>query len=335
METNLYNSGFIKSFNSNDSKEDVIPDGIVYHYTSSEAFLNIIKNGRIRFTDVRYLNDKSETLFFVKKLIEFVEIKKNEYPVFLEVVSFLLKEDNWEDIKKLNIEKIHFNGNTIIPFVASRLFVFCASKECDSLNMWNYYVKNGSYQGYNIGLNISRFIKTFDTDSPKTLDSFIVYYGNVLYDERKQFAEIEYLAKEYEKINTFDNLSLHHAALQLRSYIELQGLFFKSPKFKDEREYRVVISIENERIPHSENEAHKYYGVNNQKMTEEYYSRNGLIVPSLSVVLPKDAISRVYISPITEYEIAKASVEELLENHGFLNGKKPVDIKKSEIPIRF
>ena len=248
---------------------------------------------------------------------------------------YLLKKEDWEKIKELNAERIHFNDDTIIPFKPDRLFVFCASKEPDSLNMWNYYVKNGLYQGYNIGINISRFIKTFDTDSPKMLDSFIVYYGNVLYDEKKQFAEIESLAKRYEKTNISDKMSLHFAVLQLRAYIELQGLFYKSPKFKDEKEYRVVISIANERIPHSENEAHKYFGFNNQKMTEEYYSRGGLIVPALSVVLPKDAISRVYISPITEYEISKASVEELLENCGYRNGKKPIDINKSEIPIRF
>ena len=335
MEVVKYNSYFIKAFDSNDSKSEVASDGLVYHYTSPEAFLSIIKSGKVRFTDVRYLNDKSETLFFVKKLVEFIEKRKEDYPIFLEIVDFLLQEENWENIKQLRVEKLHYNENTIIPFKSDRLFVFCASKEADALNMWNYYVKNGFYQGYNLGINIKKFVKTFDTDSSNTLDSFIVYYGNVLYDEKQQFSEIEQLAQEFNKTNTVDKMSFHGAVLKLRAYIELQGLFYKSPKFQNEKEYRVVISIANERIPHNEQEAHKYFGMNNQKMTEDFFVRGGLIVPSISVVLPKDSISRVYISPITEYEIAKASTKELLEINGFKNDKKAVSIYKSLIPIRF
>ena len=334
METAKYNSYYIKSFDSNDSKNEVAPDGLVYHYTSPEAFLNIIKSGKVRFTDVRYLNDKSETLFFVKKLVEFIEKRKENYPVFLEIVDYLLQEENWDDIKELRVEKVRYN-DTIIPFKSDRLFVFCASKDPDALNMWNYYVKNGLYQGYNLGIDTRKFVKTFDTDSSGTLDSFIVYYGNVLYDEKRQFLEIEHLAEQYNRTNTSDKKSFHAAVLNLRAYIELQGLFYKSPKFRDEKEYRVVISIADERIPHNEQEAHKYFGENNQKMTEDFFVRGGLIVPSLSVVLPKDAISRVYISPITEFEIAKASAKELLETNSYRNGQKSVSVYKSEIPIRF
>ena len=301
METVNYNSFLIKTFDSNDSKSEIASDGLVYHYTSPEAFLSIIKSGKVRFTDVRYLNDKSETLFFVKKLVEFIEKRKKDYPIFLEIVDFLLQEENWENIKQLRVEKLHYNENTIIPFKSDRLFVFCASKEADALNMWNYYVKNGFYQGYNLGINIKKFVKTFDTDSSNTLDSFIVYYVNVLYDEKQQFSEIERLAQEFNKTNTFDKMSFHGAVLKLRAYIELQGLFYKSPKFQNEKDF----------------------------------VRGGLIVPSLSVVLPKDSISRVYISPITEYEIAKASTKELLEINGFKNDKKAVSIYKSLIPIRF
>ena len=335
MDVISYNSKFIKSFDSNENKIDDVSDGIVYHYTSPDAFLSIIKSGKVRFTDVKYLNDKSETLFFVKKLVEFAEKKEKEYPVFFEVVKFLLNENDWDSIKELNVERIHYNEETIISFKSNRIFVFCASNEPDALNMWNYYVKNGLYQGYNLGINIRRFIKTFDTDSSKTLDSFIVYYGNVLYDEKNQYREIDEIAKEYNKRNISDKKVLHYAALQLRAYIEQQGLFYKSPKFKNEKEYRVLISIANERIPHNEAEAQKYFGVNNKKMKEDFFARGGLIVPALSVVLPNDAISRVYISPITEYEIAKESTKELLEIYGFKNGERAVSVYKSEIPIRF
>lgn len=335
MDNLNYNSKFIRSFNSSIDSTDSVSNDTIFHYTSADAFLSIIKSGKVRFTDIRFLNDKSESLFFVKKLIEFIEKRKKDYPRFYKVIKFLLKGENWEDIKRLNITKIKYNEDTIVPFKPSRFFVFCASKDPDALNMWNYYVKNGLYQGYNIGFNTKKLIKTFDTDSARTIDSFIVYYGNVLYDEELQFSEIESLAGKIEKVNCDDNVNFIEYVLYLRAYIELQGLFYKSPKFEDEKEYRILICIENECIPHSENEAKKYNGRNNQKMVEEYYSKGGLIIPSLSVVLPKDSISRVSISPITEFEIAKTSVEEMLACYGYKCENKSVGVYKSEIPIRF
>lgn len=335
MSSVLFNSKLIKSFDLSSDGEKNIKNDVVYHYTSPEAFLSIIRSGKVRFTDVKYLNDKSETLFFAKKLIEFTEKNNSNYPLFFEIVELLLPHDTWDAIKKLQVAKIPFNDQLIVPYKSDRAFVFCASQDPDSLNMWNYYVKNGFYQGYSLGINIAKFIKTFDTEPNTAVDAFIVYYGNVLYDERKQFEEIEVLANELSKKTNNSSYDLQAAALNLRAYAELQGLFYKSPKFKNEKEHRVIISISNDRIPHNEAEAQKYIGINNQKMTEDYFVRGGLIVPALSVVLPKDAISKVYISPITEFEIAKASTEELLVTYSYKYENKAVDINKSEIPIRF
>lgn len=152
MDNISYNSKFIKSFSFTDITNEDSVDGLVYHYTSPEAFLSIITSGKVRFTDVRYLNDKSETIFFAKKLIEFVEKNGNMYPSFVEIVKYLLPEHHWDDIKNLRVEKIPYNEDTIFSFKSDRAFVFCASKNSDALNMWNYYVKNGLYQGYNLGI---------------------------------------------------------------------------------------------------------------------------------------------------------------------------------------
>lgn len=91
-------------------------------------------------------------------------------------------------------------------------------------------------------------------------------------------------------------MAFYSAILRLRVYAELQGLFYKSPKFKNEKEYRIVISIAEERIQHKNNqENHKYFGDNNKKLLWIFSLRGGLITPYLFVVLPKEAISRVYI----------------------------------------
>ena len=78
-----------------------------------------------------------------------------------------------------------------IPYMEQRHFVFCMSAKQDSLNMWNYYVNNGNYQGYNIGFSVNKFLKTFDINVDKFIDPFIVYYGDVLYKEAEQYKEIK------------------------------------------------------------------------------------------------------------------------------------------------
>lgn len=57
-----FNSIFIREFRPGEKFEsDEVKN--VYHYASMETFLSIIKNQSIRFSDVRYMNDKSETVF--------------------------------------------------------------------------------------------------------------------------------------------------------------------------------------------------------------------------------------------------------------------------------
>ena len=62
-------------------------EDIAYHYTSPDAFLSIIQHQAIRFTDIRYLNDRAEGIYFVKLLLDFVEKNAGKYPLFEERLS--------------------------------------------------------------------------------------------------------------------------------------------------------------------------------------------------------------------------------------------------------
>jgi len=332
-----FNSIFIREFCPGKWIDDEQTD-IVYHYTSPDAFLSIISGNAIRFSDIRYMNDKSETIFFVKCLIEFVEKKKKDYPYFCEAVNALLKGNDYDKIKRLAVDEVIYNSFPGLRVENQRNFIFCTSNDADSLNMWNYYASNGSYKGYNIGFNVKAFLKTFDVENDHCADSFLVYYGNVIYQEKKQMAAIEELAINIEKVITFDNSiqAISRAAIVIRSYIETRGPFFKDYSFRSENEYRFLISIAEKRIPHDKEEAGKYAGVYNKNLCEGFCIKNGLIVPFLQVSIPHNAISRITISPITEYKIAKSSIKELLEHKRIKdpNGKN-VSIYKSNIPIRF
>ena len=43
-----------------DSVKDV--DGLMFHYTSPSGLLSILENNEVFFTDIRFLNDKSEDI---------------------------------------------------------------------------------------------------------------------------------------------------------------------------------------------------------------------------------------------------------------------------------
>lgn len=73
-----FQSHNIKGFSSESNFDESVNKKIVYHYTSPKAFLSILENKQVWFTDVRYMNDKSEGKFIVKLLVEFIEKHYND-----------------------------------------------------------------------------------------------------------------------------------------------------------------------------------------------------------------------------------------------------------------
>ncbi len=317
-EKNKYNSFFITKFGYNDYDNQF---KIQYHYTSPDAFLSIIKNEQVRFTDIRFLNDKSEGIYLVKLMCDYFNENKQKFPRVEEAFDNLISKNHIESIRNLSVSKIIFD--TALPIDNIRHFVFCMCEECDMLNMWNYYVNNGLYQGYNIGINVLDFLKTFDVESKNLLDAFTVYYGKVLYKEQQQFKELENLFYELENENNFE-----YIGVKLKLYIDTYCAFFKHAKFENEKEFRIVIEISDKRIPRADNH---FVGINNKLMEYNFCTKNGLIVPYLAVKINKDSFSRITVSPIMEAEITQNSIRELLKTNDF----KGCKVYQSNIPIRF
>lgn len=346
MEFKEYSQFYIHSF-SVDKKENFNLH-TKYHYTSPDAFLSIIKGGKIRFTDARFLNDKTEIKYFISVLIDFLNQNKNSFPLCLECVNELLKENNFNDLETLDVSKIKYNYKVAEKGTdgkEKRIFIFCTSADNDSLNMWNYYVNNGKYQGYNIGININKFLKVFEKISVNNIKDFQVYYGNVLYKEKEQFKEISLYLKYIENLidshlnlisqqmSTNENRKhyINIGKMMIYQYIESRAAFYKHSKFADEREFRIVIEISEDCVPKNEQEATSFFGLENGNMYEGFCAKNGLIVPFIQVEIPKNAIKQVTVSPIMEFEIADKGIKELL----LCSGIEDIEILHSEIPIRF
>ena len=323
-----FNCKSIKKF-FDDSERNTLT---AYHYTSPTAFHAIIKDGFVRFSDIRYMNDKSETVYVVKVILEYLNEHPGEYLFVRNALDLLIGEKHYSDILELRVTSLPYNDIPKFEYLATRNFLFCMSTEKDSLNMWNYYVQNGRYEGFNIGFNLCELIRTFDTPSEKEIEGFSVYYGKVIYKKEKQYEAAKEIVERIEKMKNYGvDPILPFAAMSLRNEIESRGLFIKHPEFAFEREHRIVVHIAEKRIPHTVEDAKKYFGENNKQIVEDFCVKNGLIVPFLKVKIPVASIAKVTISPIAEFDLASKGVNEFLRTKGF----NKAEVVPSKIPIRF
>lgn len=326
-----YHSNYIYNYRQdgiNLTKEE----SIVYHYTSPEGFLGILTSQNVRFTDIKYMNDRSEGVYFVKLLLDYIDKNKNEYPSAAEVINRLLGENNLEEIKTLKATNIKYRltEGKIEP---ARAFLFCTCVDADSLNMWNYYVKNGSYQGYNIGFRVDAFLETIAKMFPEN-HNISIYYGKVLYTLKQQQEEIKNLLQTIEDAAN-DNSLLNYAKsnaleLYLKRYIDLYGVFYKHHKFAGEQEFRFVIEFDYEFSNRAILDFRDWID-SSKTITEDFCIKNGIITPFLNVPFDKKTISRVYISPMTEFAIAKRSIKEIIYKKGY----RVFPVHQSKIPIRY
>ena len=61
--------------------KDIIPncyEDVLYHYTTLDSLLSIVKNKTLRLTDYRFLNDKSEIIENIKLMQNFVKNSFNK-----------------------------------------------------------------------------------------------------------------------------------------------------------------------------------------------------------------------------------------------------------------
>ena len=198
--------------------------------------------------------------------------------------------------------------------------------------MWNYYLRNGNYQGYNIGIKIHDFLKHFDyEETGDTVDPFVFYCGEVLYSPKKQEKEIEALCKSIEEIakEEQDEFKLRFGMAFLWTYIESYGLFFKDESFSDEKEYRIVIRY----FPFSPMPITEYFKLYKDESGFEYsfFERGGILVPCLKVPLSKGAVKQVTMAPMLESHIASESIMDFLNTNSY----SEVEVRQSAIPIRY
>ena len=278
----------------------------LYHYTSPKALKGILKSNKLWFSNIYFLNDKSEM--------------KYTYLLILELLTSIKKDLDSEFYKKILERAEYMTCNTYYEeesaiFARLEYYVLCLSTEKNCLSLWSNYTKTNDKTGYNIafsydglqdcvdskGYEFASFAKVcYDVDKQKEMLSNTILKFNEKYKNAKTGKEKQVLLWDI-----IDNFKIY-------------SIFLKHPAFMAEKEFRIVIGIRT----HSHDELC------------EFEIQNGIFVPHIEQEMPdpkkESIIKSITISPTCDRELAVYSVRKLANStkHYF------VPIFTSDIPLR-
>ena len=275
----------------------------LYHYTTGNGLIEIIKSGELWSTQVNCLNDASEFLYTMARLQERAET--------------LLASTQTPDIK--------FLLETIITGLKRPLrgllpwFVACFTEDGDDLSQWRGY--GGGEGGYSI-----EFDAVYLRNMPHLKQ---VLLGKIEYDEVKQNAFFDDLLKhtisffldgiEKQRAPTIEEWSKEFLACW-SLYIEFFAPLIKHPKFMEEREWRLLYALDAEAIPRM-----------------RYLQRSSMLTKHVPIRLmmkcgnPRLPLKSVVVGPCRHIDISRRSVGDLLRTCGYSGS---VSIFPTKIPYQ-
>lgn len=209
----------------------------IYHYTSKEGLDGILSGGRLWANDIYRQNDRAEGVYVLNL------VKQNIDALLPDLTK---KETVIKMIKELYPKLL--DGNYYSE--KYRSFIISFSTKQDELALWNYYTKSPECVGYNIKFDVAKLIPSFATNyicrnsscgtKIKELNS---KHRKVIYSPKIQIDILKKIVNDFYKIDCENDAW----AYLLIDKILWTGLFFKSPFFKHEYEYRIAFLTQTSR----------------------------------------------------------------------------------------
>ena len=259
--------------------------GKIYHYTSAEGIIGILKNKELWFTNIYFLNDCNE-LFYTYSLIKRI-ISEDKLELYKPIYDKILSRCNYM------LSQNYFNEEKEI-FHREEYYISSFSLDKDNIALWNYYTKS-NVTGYNICFEDYKFINKS------------IAQGKVCYSLKDQTEILRKIIVEYnKKYNKAKRNEKHSIIKELWIEFKICSLFFKSPKYEVEQEYRIILAIHN--------------SCKEEKIKCSYRDKNGLIIPYIKLDLKEllqgderlsDLIKGLMISPINQGETTKYGLARL------------------------
>lgn len=181
-----------------------VPDEPIYHYTSQQGMLGILKKKAIWASEVHYLNDSEE------------------YGYAFNLLRRQLREGQYEPEFINTIEK------TVTFYENIKVYVASFSGKGDLLSQWRAYCPDAG--GFSIGFSYS------DLESALQKQRFTLV--SCVYDEKRQKNILNKLIKEaLNRSGTYNPIQFR--GFFAGTFIKISTVF-KHPSFIDEKEWRMV-----------------------------------------------------------------------------------------------
>lgn len=265
-----------------------------YHYTDANGLIGIINSGRLWATDIRFLNDPSEGVFFPERLLQIMEKSQMHN----------------NDL----INKIISGIRTSMEHPRSSHSTFCISlsRKGDQLSQWRGYGDFG--KGYSIGFNIEE-----NTPDIQLAHHYEIVYGS---DGLQGIADdlIDIFSLSSEK---WGNILYDEWA----STIHFLAKSFKDGAYLEENESRLVCIYDHDRKDILENERSLKFRSRNGEIIPFLETSLYLESKEREKSLP---IKEIIVGPGVDFERSYVAINSILK----LNNYTDVEIVKSKIPFR-
>ncbi len=285
-------------------------------YTSAESAVEIIRKGEVWLRNSQCMNDFSEVHHGLDCLVKsyntgdqgrlFKDILDEMYPGITDRLSSLF--DSWAS---------SFKANTYLACVSEHPL---EENEYGRLSMWRAY---GGDRPVAIVLNHEPFTNT--TDAFKAYSHPVHYVNHE--DFRKEFQSIT--ARIRKNFGFIQGLGESRVTNNLFDLFKTTALCSKHPGFKEEREWRVVYTPEQETSQHIKTSIETINAVPQEicKIPLKDIPDEGVV--GLSV---PEFIDRIIIGPNDQEEVMKKTFEKLLGEAGCERPEEKVFV--SGIPLR-
>lgn len=313
----------------------------IFHYTSIDGLEGILRNQKLRFTNIKYMNDKDEIIAGLDSMAKACDAS----------------------------DEVRERLRSAFISLSIQTFVCCFSLEEDSLPMWNYYTKEINGQGYNIEFDDKKLVESILRRNP-ILDGCEFSFGIVDYskDNDSEYSQaitndiltsIELsISKLFLAVvkGVSDNQSSNIDESSLRNWEkkiadtekkrklnELPIYFYNGEKcnfeknpsgdylyfikrdcFKQEREFRIVITIPDDHLAELK-----------QKGVYKFRTGNGILVPFLELEFSPDVVKSITISPTIQSDLVELSIQDFLKYCELEVKNYSKFIRHSSVPVRF
>lgn len=216
---------------NNTKQKNLSKQMTIFHYTSGHGLFGILNSGELHCSNINFLNDPTESLYFTEILKNVLMNSEN----VKEIYSTLYNDSYQEAIAKPDSS-----------------FVVSFSKNEDSLTLWNHYSKGN---GYNLGIDVDSIINNNIGDNISIKKIELTYDKNFQAEKLFNFIEEhkgaleQYLALSAKLGNESNEYEQVFLDSQMTGIIEdfNEGLYklscgFKHTAYEQEQEVRLLIS---------------------------------------------------------------------------------------------